>query len=144
MTAPLQYSVWWEKRSLKFKFELWQPMKVKRANRLMSIIDMGDTFTKSRYFINDWYLEQIFSLYTCNYGFIYLQYWFKMLKRWKFTPLIKAHASSMNCTMGNLTCSRHATYLHTIYVKSPEIHILLLYKSLVSRAAPLTLKKKIG
>jgi len=24
---------------LKFKFELWQPMKVKRANRLMSIID---------------------------------------------------------------------------------------------------------
>ena len=37
---------------------------------------MGDTSTKctkSRYFINDWYLEQIFSLYTCNYGFIYLQ-----------------------------------------------------------------------
>jgi len=30
----------------------------------------------------------------------------------------------MNCTMGNLTCSRHATYLHTIYVKSHEIHIL--------------------
>jgi hypothetical protein len=26
--------------------------------------------------------------------------------------------------MGNLTCSRHATYLHTIYVKSREIHIL--------------------
>jgi len=26
---------------------------------------MGDTSTKSRYFINDWYLEQIFSLYTC-------------------------------------------------------------------------------
>jgi hypothetical protein len=48
-------------------------MKVKRANRLMSIIDMGDTSTKSRYFINDWYLEQIFSLYTCNYGSIYLQ-----------------------------------------------------------------------
>jgi hypothetical protein len=45
------------------------------TNRLMSIIDMGDTSTKSRYFINDWYLEQIFSLYTCtcNYGFIYLQ-----------------------------------------------------------------------
>jgi hypothetical protein len=34
---------------------------------------MGDTSTKSRYFINDWYLGQIFSLYTCNYGFIYLQ-----------------------------------------------------------------------
>jgi hypothetical protein len=50
-------------------------MKVKRANRLMSIIDenMGDTSTKSRYCINDWYLRQIFSLYTCNYGFIYLQ-----------------------------------------------------------------------
>ena len=23
--------------------------------------------------VNDWYLGQIFSLYTCNYGFIYLQ-----------------------------------------------------------------------
>jgi hypothetical protein len=34
---------------------------------------MGDTSTKSGYFINDWYLGQIFSLYTCNYGFIYLQ-----------------------------------------------------------------------
>jgi hypothetical protein len=30
--------------------------------------NMGDTSTKSRYFINDWYLGQIFSLYTCNYG----------------------------------------------------------------------------
>ena len=63
MTAPLQYSVWWVKRSLKFKFELWQPMKVKRANRL-SIIDeiWAIHLQKSRYFINDWYLEQIFSL----------------------------------------------------------------------------------
>jgi len=34
---------------------------------------MGDTSTKGRYFINDWYVEQIFSLYICNYGFIYLQ-----------------------------------------------------------------------
>jgi hypothetical protein len=47
-------------------------MKAKRVNRLMSIIDMGDTSTKSRYFTNDWYLEQIFSLYTCNYGLLYL------------------------------------------------------------------------
>jgi hypothetical protein len=46
-------------------------MKVKRVNRLMSIID--EISTKSRYFINDWYLGQIFSLNTCNYGFIYLQ-----------------------------------------------------------------------
>ena len=23
--------------------------------------------------LNDWYLGQIFSFYTCNYGFIYLQ-----------------------------------------------------------------------
>ena len=52
------------------------------------------------------------------------QYWFKMLKWWKFPPLIKARTSSMNCTMGNLTCSCHATYLHAIYVKSREIHIL--------------------
>jgi hypothetical protein len=50
-------------------------MKVKRAKRLMSIIDeIWVIFsTKCRYFINDWYLGQIFSLYTCNYGFIYLQ-----------------------------------------------------------------------
>ena len=61
------------------------------------------------------------------------KYWFKMSKRWKFPPLIKGRASSANCSMGNLTCSRHATYLHTIYVKSLEIHILLLYKSLVER-----------
>jgi len=33
-------------------------------------------------------------------------------------------ALSANCTMGNLTCSRHATYLHTIYAKSRKIHIL--------------------
>jgi hypothetical protein len=52
------------------------------------------------------------------------KYWFKMLKRWKFPPLIKGRASSANCTMGNLTCSRHATYLHKIYVKSRKIHIL--------------------
>jgi hypothetical protein len=32
--------------------------------------NMGYTSTKSRYFINDWYLGQIFLLYTCNYGFI--------------------------------------------------------------------------
>jgi hypothetical protein len=38
------------------------------------------------------------------------KYWFKMLKRWKFPPLIKARASSTNCTMGNLTWSRHTTY----------------------------------
>ena len=54
-------------------------MKVKRENRLMSIIDeiqkcMGDTdtSTKSRYFINDWYLEQIFSLYMCGPFFQYV------------------------------------------------------------------------
>jgi hypothetical protein len=35
--------------------------------------NMCNTSTKSQYFINDWYLGQIFSLYTCNYGFIYLQ-----------------------------------------------------------------------
>jgi len=50
-------------------------MKVKNANRLMSIIDeiWVIHLQKSRYFINDWYLGQIFLLYTCNYGFIYLQ-----------------------------------------------------------------------
>jgi hypothetical protein len=42
--------------------------------------NMGDTSTKSWYFINDWYLGQIFSLYTCNYGFIYLQ--ILVLKCW--------------------------------------------------------------
>ena len=65
--------------------------------------------------------------------YIYI-YWFKMLKWWKFLPLIKACASSTNCTMGNLTCSRHTAYLHTIYMyfKSREIHIIsTIYKSLV-------------
>jgi hypothetical protein len=67
----------------------------------------------------------VYSIYRTKLGvigFFVLKYWFKMLKRWKFPPLIKARASSTNCTMGNLTCSRHATYLHTIYVKSREIH----------------------
>jgi hypothetical protein len=97
--------------------------------------NIGDTSTKSRYFINDWYLGQIFSLYTCNYGFIYLQIQkCTGLKCWsdqKCPPLIKARASSTNCTMWNLTCSRHATYLHTIYVKSREIHILSTIQILV-------------
>jgi hypothetical protein len=54
-------------------------------------------------------------------------YKYNGLKCWsdqKFPPLIKACVSSTNCTMGSLTCSCHATYLHTIYVKSREIHIL--------------------
>ena len=51
-------------------------MKVKRANRLMSIIDEIWAIHLQKFdifFINDWYLGQIYSLYTCNYGFIYLQ-----------------------------------------------------------------------
>ena len=49
-------------------------MKVKRANRLMSIIDEILVIHLQKVdFINDWYLEQIFSLYSCNYGVIYLQ-----------------------------------------------------------------------
>ena len=64
---------------------------------------------------------------SCKQGSLLIskyKYWFKMLKRLKFPPLINACASSANCTMGNLTCSRHATYLHTIYIKYREIHIL--------------------
>ena len=135
MTASLQYSVWWEERSLKFKFESWPPiiggiMKVKRANRLMSIIDeiwvihlqKVDTLLMIR--IQDKYFHFIPVIMVL---YIY-KYWFKMSKWWKFPPLIKARASSTNYTMGNLICSRHATYirlyLHTIYVKSREIHIL--------------------
>ena len=104
MTAPLQYSVWWEKRSLKFKFELWQPMKVKRANRLMSIIDeiwvihLQKVDTLSTIGIYNKYFH-IISVIMVLYTY---KYWFKMLKRWKFPRLIKAHASSTNCTMGNL------------------------------------------
>jgi hypothetical protein len=50
-------------------------MKVKRENQLMSIIDeiWVIHLQKVKYLINDWYLGQIFSLYNCNYGFIYLQ-----------------------------------------------------------------------
>jgi hypothetical protein len=35
-----------------------------------------------------------------------------MLKRWKFPPLIKARASSTNCTMGNLA-TQH-TYIQSM------------------------------
>jgi hypothetical protein len=65
------------------------------------------------------------------------KYWFKMLKQWKFSPLIKGRASSTNCTMGNLACSHHATYLHTIYVKSPPwLYVWLANISLDSQVAP--------
>ena len=104
-------------------------MKVKRANRLMSIIDeiwvinlqKVDTLlmigNKDKYFH---FIPVIMVLY------IY-KYW--------FPPLIKARASSTNCTMGNLTCSRHATYLHvhTIYLLNLARFISFqLYKSLIS------------
>jgi len=52
-------------------------------------MNMGDTSTKSRYFINDWYLGQIFSLNTCNYGLYIYKYWFKMLKRSKMSTIIQ-------------------------------------------------------
>jgi hypothetical protein len=50
-------------------------MKVKRTNRLMSIIDeiWVIHLQKVDTLLKNWYLGQIFSLYTCNYGFIYLQ-----------------------------------------------------------------------
>ena len=50
-------------------------MKVKRVNRLMSIIDeiWVKYLQKVDTLLNDWYLGQIFSLNACNYGFIYLQ-----------------------------------------------------------------------
>jgi hypothetical protein len=41
--------------------------------------------------------------------------WFKILKRWKWPPLIKARASSTKCTVGNLTCSRPRQH---IYIQS--------------------------
>ena len=66
-----------EERSLKFKFESLLPiigriMKVKRTNRLMSIIDeiWVIHLQKVDTLLKNWYLGQIFSLYTCNYGFI--------------------------------------------------------------------------
>jgi hypothetical protein len=61
------------------EFEIWiQALTAHEGQKGKSINvnywwDMGDASTKSWYFINDWYLEQIFSLYSCNYGFIYLQ-----------------------------------------------------------------------
>jgi hypothetical protein len=67
--------------------------------------------------IIDLILAPIFWYAKAYLLYIY-KYWFRMLKRWKFPPLIKAHASSTNCTMGNLTCSHHATYLHTMILQS--------------------------
>ena len=55
------------------------------------------------------------------------KYWFKMLKRWKFPPLIKARASSTNCTMSNLA-TQH-TYIQS-KLKLPRFISVLLYKSL--------------
>ena len=52
-----------------------------------------------------------------------------MLKRWKFPPLIKACASSTNCTMGNLA-TQHA-YIQSM-LNPPRFISFLLYKSLVS------------
>jgi hypothetical protein len=110
-------------------------MKVKRANRLMSITDeiwvihLQKVDTLSMIGIYDKYFHFIPVIMVL---YIY-KYWFKMLKRFKFPPLIKARALSTNCFMGNLICSRptHATYLHTIYVKSREIHILFTIQILV-------------
>ena len=60
------------------------------------------------------------------------KYWFKMLKRLKFPPLIKARALSTNCTMGNLTCSRptQLTYIQSMLNLGRFISFLL-DKSLV-------------
>ena len=94
--------------------------------------NMGDISTKSRYFIKNWYLWQLFSLYTCNYGLYIYKYWFKMLKRWKFPPLIKAHASSRNWNMDNLTCSRPTQHSYIQFMLNFTRFIsFLLYKSLV-------------
>ena len=41
----------------------------------------ADTSTKSRYFINDWYFGQIFSLFIPVIMVLYVyKYWFKKLK----------------------------------------------------------------
>jgi hypothetical protein len=123
-----------EERSLKFKFESWPPiiggiMKVKRANRLMSIIDeiwvihlqKVDTLLMiGIYDIYFHFIPVIMVLYT-------YKYWFKMLKWWKFPPLIKARASSTNCTMSNLA-TQH-TYIQSM-LKLPRFISFLLYKSL--------------
>jgi len=55
------------------------------------------------------------------------KYWFKMLKRWKFPRLIKARASSTNCTMGNLA-TQH-TYIQSM-LNIQRFISFLLYKSL--------------
>jgi hypothetical protein len=52
-----------------------------------------------------------------------------MLKWWKFPLLIKAHALSANCTMGNLA-TQHA-YIQSM-LNFPRFISFLLYKSLLS------------
>ena len=61
------------------------------------------------------------------------KYWFKILKRLKFPPLIKARELSTNCTMGNLTCSRPTqhTYIQSMLNLTRFISFILC-KSLVS------------
>ena len=67
------------------------------------------------------------------------KYWFKMLKRWKCPPLIKARASSTNCTLGNLTCPRPTqhTCIQSMLNLARFISFLL-YKSLFSHTIPST------
>jgi hypothetical protein len=109
-------------------------MKVKRANRLMSIIDkiwvmhLQKVNILSMIGIYDKYFHFIPVIMVL---YIY-KYWFKMLKRLKFTPLIKALASSTNCTIGNLTCSQPMQHTYIQSMLNLTIFIsFLLYKSLI-------------
>jgi hypothetical protein len=63
----------------------------------------------------------------------FYKYWFKMLERLKFPSLIKACASSTNCTMGNLICSRpmQHTYILQSMLNLMRFISFLLCKSLI-------------
>ena len=112
-------------------------MKVKRANRLMSIIDeiwvihLQKVDTLSMIGIQDKYMYFHF-IPVIMVLYIY-KYWFKMLERLKFPSLIKACASSTNCTMGNLICSRpmQHTYILQSMLNLMRFISFLLCKSLI-------------
>ena len=123
MTTPLQCSVWWEKKGVwnlnssldRHNRRDFEGQKVKSIN-VNYWWNMGDASTKSRYILMIGIWDKYFHFIPVIMLLYIYKYWFKILKRLKFPPLIKARELSTNCTMGNLTCSRPTqhTYIQSM------------------------------
>ena len=80
--------------------------------------NMGDTSTN------------IFTLYHVIMVLYIYKYWFKMLKRWKFPPLIKARASIALWVISHVLATQH-TYIQSMLNLARFISFLP-YKSLIN------------